>query len=374
MDLARRFFGPILALMACGASAQDGAEPDFDPLASDTPDEVATTWQPFVEALLRGDRVSGLPAGREDLERVRARIRLGGIWTPSAESGWSFGVAGEAAIGTGANKDSLINNDVEDVDGIGLDQAWVRWRFGANAQGELLAGKAPLPLTLSPLLWDDDLRPVGASLRFGGTAGEFDRWHLTVGGFAPDPLDEGGSRLTAAQFGWHWREGAPTSAGLLLGYLDYSQLDSLARAGLGRGNTLIAGRYRDEFRILDLQVFVRHQLGAKWLEARIDRARNLGADADDDGTRASLVYGDRFDPQQPGWEFGWSWQRQQRNAVLAAVTADDWWFHTAARGHMPWIGYGFNQTWSLRLAAFFETRDGLDENTERLLLDLEARW
>ena len=62
--------------------------------------------------------------------------------------------------------------------------------------------------------------------------------------------------------------------------------------------------------------------------------------------------------------------------VLArrSVNADDWWFHTAARGNMPWLGYGFDATWSLRLAAFFETRDGLSEKTERVLLDVAARW
>ena len=88
------------------------------------------------------------------------------------------------------------------------------------------------------------------------------------------------------------------------------------------------------------------------------------------------MLGDRF---QGGWEFGWAWERIQRDAVLAAVTADDWWFHTASRGHMPWLGYGFRTTWlgaswSMRLAGFFETRDGLDERTRRVLLDLEARW
>lgn len=364
------WFAALVAALVQPALAQDEFDPDFEATDATPP----ATWQPFVEALIRGDRVTGLPGGREDLERVRARVRAGGIWTLPAEDRLSFGVALEGAIGTGANKSSLVNNDLEEVDGLALDQAWLRWRFGAGDGAEALLGKAPLPLSLTPLVWDDDLRPVGASLRFSGSAGEFDRWHFGFGGFAPDPLDERGSRLAAAQFGWHWREGAPISAGALLGYLHFSSLDPLARAGLGRGNTLVAGSYRDEFRLLDLQLYLRHQLGGKWLEARINRVRNLGAEGEDDATRASLVYGDRFDPQQSGWEFGWSWQRQQRNAVLAAVTGDEWWFHTAARGHMPWVGFGFNATWSIRAAAFFETRDGLDERTERWLLDLEARW
>jgi hypothetical protein len=358
----------VAICLLCAASLLQAQDQDpFDPDPAFEIDEAGGSWRPFGEMLLRGDRVTGLPGGRADLERVRFRGRIGAIREGEA---LSFGVAAEAAIGTGANKDSLINNDVEDVDGVGLDQAWLRWRAGDHLA--LQFGKAPLPLALSPLLWDDDLRPIGASVHLGGAARGFDRWHFDLGMFAPDPLAERGPRFAAAQVGWHWREGAPLSGGALLAYVDHQDLDDFARAGLGRGNSVVAGRYLFDYRILDLQLYLRKRVGEKSLEARIDLARNLDAPREDRGTRASLVYGDRF--TQPGWEFGWAWQRMQRNAVLAAVTADDWWFHTAARGHMPWIGYGFDATWSLRLAAFFETRDGLDEATERLLLDLEARW
>jgi hypothetical protein len=59
---------------------------------------------------------------------------------------------------------------------------------------------------------------------------------------------------------------------------------------------------------------------------------------------------------------------------MAAFNADDWWFHSSARGHMPWFGYGIDDTWNLRLAGFREQRDGLDQHTERVLLDLRADW
>ena len=367
----KRWLSVGLLVVASSVLAQD--EPDFDP-ASDTLDAPAPAWRWFGELTLRGDRVTGLPGGREDLERARSRVRWGGLWNDHSDDGVAFGFALEGAIGTGSNKRSLVNNDVEDVDGLGLDQLWVRKRFGSadGLTGQALLGVAPLPLELSPMLWDDDLRPVGAGLRLGAAAGDLNRWQIDVGSFVPDPLNEREARLNAAQFGWHWREGAPTSAGLLIGYLDWSDLDDLARAGLGRGNSLVAGRYRFDYRLLDAQVYLRRQMGEKALVARLDRVTNLDADNDDDGTRASLVYGDRLN--QPGWEFGWAWQRIQRDAVLAAMTADDWWFHTAARGHMPWVGYGINATWSLRVAGFFETRDGLNDRTRRLLIDLDARW
>ena len=364
----------VLLLLAFAAVAPAWAqvteEPDFEGAVEGEDGNAPAAWRPFGEALLRGDRVTGLPAGREDLERAKLRLRWGGVWNPDRHDRLSFGVAGEGAIATGANKDNLANNDVEEADAITLDQLWIRWRGGDRFWLEL--GKAPLPLELSPLLWDGDLRPTGGSLRTWGTLGDFNRWQLDLGVFTPNPLEETGAKLLAAQFGWHWREGAPFSGGALLSYLDYSDLDELERARLGRGNSLSAGRYVNDYRLIDAQFYVRGVVHEKPLEGRLDLVRNLDAERDRNGVRASLIYGDRFN--QPGWELGWAWQRIQRDAVLAAVNADDWWFHTAARGHMPWIGYGFGRIWSVRLAAFFETRDGLDERTKRLLLDVEARW
>jgi hypothetical protein len=349
----------LLVLASAPAFAQD--EPDFE-----IDDAAASRWSPLVDLALRADRVTGLPNQRADLERVRGRLRLGGTWQGDTVT---FGVAGEAGQGSDDNADSLANNDVEKSDGANLDQLWLRWQ--ANEHASVQAGKAPVTLDLTPMLWDDDLRPIGASARFGGATGETSRWQLDVGGFAPDPLGERSATLGAVQLGWHGGEGTPLGVGLLLGYLEWSGLGGYARAGLGRGNTVVAGRYANDYRLLDAQAYVRGRVFERPLEARIDRVRNLEAAADDTGTRASLVLGDRF---QGGWEFGWAWQRIERNAVLAAVNADDWWFHAAARGNMPWIGDGFGPAWSVRLAAFFETRDGLSDKTERLLLDVAARW
>ena len=69
-----------------------------------------------------------------------------------------------------------------------------------------------------------------------------------------------------------------------------------------------------------------------------------------------------------------SWQRIQRDAVPAAFNEDDWWFHSAARGVMPWVAYGLDETWSVQLSGFFERPDGRDERITRVLLDVRARW
>ena len=80
----------------------------------------------------------------------------------------------------------------------------------------------------------------------------------------------------------------------------------------------------------------------------------------------------RLDPQD--LQLSVMAKRAQRDAVLAAFAEDDWWFHTFARGYMPWVAYGFGPHLTLQATAFLERRDGIDEYTDRYLLDLRSRW
>jgi hypothetical protein len=149
-------------------------------------------------------------------------------------------------------------------------------------------------------------------------------------------------------------------------------LQQLTTQGLARTNRKAAGKLVSDFRLLDLQLVGHTEVGTWPLEARLDLLRNTGANSARDGARFSVVLGDRF--QSGGWEFGLAQQRSQRDAAMAAFSADDWWFHSFAHGVMPWVGYGFAERWSARLAGFHELRDGLSKHTDRILLDLESRW
>ena len=356
----------LAALLPTLGAAQD------DPLLQPTPQESApaSTLTFDGDALLRIERTTNLPGARPspDLDRVRSRVRAGLTWTPRDDV--EVRAALKGALGSDANRDNRLNTDNERSDGAALDEAFVRWRPREGTA--LTLGKAPMPLELSPLVWDRDLRPAGFSVDHSIAVGDYNRVQLLAGTFAGDLLYHDRSRIAAVQAAWRWREGAPTSGAVLLGYLDFSNLDALARNGLGRTNLRTANGFVSDYRLLDLQFVARHDFGAWPLEARLDLVRNLGADEDADGARLSLVAGDRRRARQ--WEFGFAWQRQQRDAVLAAFSEDDWWFHSFARGAMPWLGYGVSDNLALRLAGFRERRDGLDTHTKRVLLDLEARW
>ncbi len=356
----------LAALLPIPASAQD------DPLLQSSSQDAApaSTLTFDGEALLRIERTTNIPGVRPspDLDRERARVRLGATWTPRADLEVRGAIKG--ALGSDSNRDNRLDNDNERSDAAALDEAFLRWR---PREGTALTfGKAPMPLELSPLVWDRDLRPAGIGIDHSIAVGDYNRVQLLAGALASDLLYHDRSRIAAVQAAWRWHEGAPTSGAVLLGYLDFSNLDALARNGLGRTNLRDANGFVSDFRLLDLQLVARHDFGAWPVEARLDLVRNLGADEDADAARLSLVAGDRR--RARSWELGFAWQRQQRDAVLAAVTEDDWWFHSFARGAMPWLGYGISDNLALRLAGFRERRDGLDTHTRRVLLDLEARW
>lgn len=363
-----RFVCGVLGLIGVLAGSPVAAQESIDEAEVDS----TSSGTPVLDVLLRFERTD-LPGRLEALERFRSRVRAG--YRYFGDSGTEWGVVVEGALGSDDNRSNIENNDNEKSDGAGLDEAYVRHRF--NDSVALQLGKAPLPLELTPLTWDRDLRPIGASIELVGDVRDYDQWLLRAGAFRTDHLYDERSRLVALQAGYAWMAGAPSNVRVLIGWLGFDELVELSRNGLGRTNRRTPAGYVSDYRLLDLQVIAETPLAGRPLVARLNGVRNLGADDLDRGARGSLVWGDA---RQGGLELGWSIQRIQRDAVLAAVNEDDWWFHSFANGWMPWVAYGFDGPasiggrWRVQASAFIERRDGAPRDTRRFLLDLGAEW
>jgi hypothetical protein len=363
----RRPHGSLLVI-ACALSAGVPIASAQDAILDATEAPAERSWFPLGDFWTGYDHVSGLPNGRGDVSRLRARLRAGILWNVTPD--WELGGSVHLMQGTDSNSDNRRNNDNERSDDVGLDQLFARWRHGENTR--VTVGKTPLPLDLSPMLWDPDIRPAGVSIDHSIPLAQFSRLELVAGYFAGQHLYGDTSRIATAEMAWRIREGAPTHAVLILSFVDFEDLGELTRQGLARTNTVVAGRLVNDYRLLDLQMAGHVELAHWPVEARVDLVDNLGADESNQGARASLVAGDRTRPR--AWEFGCAIQRIQRDAVMAAFNSDDWWFHSAMRGQLAWIGYGIDATWNVRLAGFHERRDGLHEYTDRVRLDLTATW
>jgi hypothetical protein len=354
----------VLWVLLIGASGSLLAQ---DPLADLSVEPPASGWITQGDVLLRAERTESIPARADALERLRFRGRFG---LRREFDRVEFGATLEGAAGSDRNQDNRANNDNERSDSVNLDELYLRWRAGENTT--LLAGKTVFPIALTPLIWDDDLRPIGLSASHSISVGDFNRLGLVGGYFAGDHLYDDESRIAALQLGWFWREGMDFSGDAQLAWLDFSDLQTLVDRGLGRTNRRVAGVLVSDYRLVDLQIGIQARVNEALWRARLDVVRNTGADDNADGARFSAIYGDSR--QAGGLEVGVAVQRFQRDAVVAAFTSDDWWFHSFARGVMPWVAYGISDHWRLQLSGFRETRDGLADSTDRLLLDLRGTW
>lgn len=347
-----RSFAVLCLVASSAASAQDPAD--------------AEDWQFYGDLRLRADQVKDLP-NRGEVDRVRIHALLGArrFFSPAIEAG----VALKGATGDDRNADNVRFLDNQESDEFGVGEAWLRWY--ASPKTLLEIGKAPLPLALSAMTWDHDLRPLGLSLQQDFTVRTFDRISLLVGGFRGLHIDETESRLDAAQLSWHLQEGSPQAATVRLGWLRFDDLEVLAADRRGRTNRTLGASYLSEFELLNLTLEKHWMTRFGPLLAEVDLVDNRDAIEAGQGGRLSLRLGNSR--RDAGWEFGAAWQRIQREAVLAAVNEDDWWFPSAMRGFMPWVAYGFSESLRLRLAAFVERRDDRPEHLKRVLLDLQLQ-
>jgi hypothetical protein len=353
--------------LASGVHAQ-GTDDPFDTRDEMENADPGSSLSTQFDLRLRLERTTNIPARTDDIERFRARLRAGLSYL--TDNGFELGAAAELAQGSDDNVDNKRNKDNEKSDSINLDQLYARYFFGENTSATV--GKTNLTLTLSPLVWDQDLRPIGLGVQSEFAAAELSNWRINAGYFAPDFVyDNRNARLAAVQVGYQFQPGAPDHFSVWLGYLRFSDLNQLPAEGIGRTNRRIGTTLVSDYELLDLQFNAQLDLDGVPVQFRADGLRNLGAKDQRDAGRVSLSAGDAA---TGGFEMGFAYQRAARDAVLAVAADDDWWFQSFARGGMPWFAYGFDSGWGMRLSGFDERRDGISKATTRVLFDVSKLW
>jgi hypothetical protein len=345
-------------------------------MAANDQDQAAAQFEPFADVRLRGDFVRDLPRPVDkDFDRGIFRARPGVRWLP--DDALEFGAALRINLGTDGNGKTRFNVDNEKADDAGLDQAYLLAHLGADT--DLLVGQTTFPLWLSPMVWDPDLRPQGVSVRHGIPVGDFSSLELLGGVFLGNHLYGDKSRIRAAQAIFNLNEGTPLAWRFSLAWLDFSELDKLADEGLARTNRVAletyAGEYgptatyANEYSLADVRAGVTLNKFGFPVRLQLDAVRNVSVGSDGFGFRADLILGDSR--RRHGPEVGGSWQRVQREAVVAAFANDDWWFHTRMRGTMLWAAYGITDSLRVQLSGFAERLDVASDHNWRALIDVE---
>lgn len=356
--------GGLAACIALLALAGAARADDLDLGAGPAPN--ALVWSG--DFLLRQDVEHSWPGGDNE-SRLLARLRYGFNWQLGPQ--WLMGAALRVNESTKGNQYVVEYNDNQRPRDLALDSLYLQY---SPAEGQHLeVGKDALPLDLSRMLWDPNLRPAGFSYSSHGQLSDATGLRLAAGAFLGQHLFDDQSRIYAAQIGLRFREQDTAQPELILSYLHFTGLENLLRAGEDRGNPFIvvpSPEFVDQFDLADLQ-FVLHVGTPTPFRLLVDVDKNLGAaDGDDRAGRIEMALGDSG--FAGGQEFGFAAERMQRSAVQGAFNSDEWWFHAGSRGTMLWYGYGWSDRVNLRFNWFHEQPDGSWHWWNRFMLDL--RW
>jgi hypothetical protein len=101
--------------------------------------------------------------------------------------------------------DSNPTPSAKNSDTIGIGQVYLGWR--ASDWLELTVGKMPMPLYVTPLIWDSDINPEGAAEKFKYTVGDVDLF-ATFGQFMYQDSNPDNSIPSSDTFLLAWQLGA----------------------------------------------------------------------------------------------------------------------------------------------------------------------
>ncbi len=336
---------------------------------------------------LRHETDSGVDH-RDDRNRERVRARIGVNYQINDE----LVVGGRIITGNRDDPQSPHQTlgNVFDSFEISLDRAFVTYRPQWAEGAWLTAGKFAHPFIQNPvypeLVWDADVQPEGVAVGYTfRDLGFLDRLDIVAGQYIllqQGRLDEASTFVAQISGQKALTDDLNLSGGV--GWYRYTSLSpdgSLAVLGDNAGNAIAGDDFLSRFSIVNPIVALTYRGFPKPLTASGELIVNTrAARSDGTGWAAGIAYGETRNAKD--WRVYFQYQDLERDAVVSALSQDDFTFGTNFRG--PVFGAQYQITdnigvhaWALLAervsdSSFFSSDAGDDQF--RFRLDLNIRF
>jgi|SRR5262245_20071167 len=319
------------------------------PLAAQEPAPVyqssRTSFAFHVDALLRQEWTEDvlLPTGELDDHRTRFQIR------PRFEYGrehFALGVGGDFNYSSDENIEPrpLLLRDNYDSRDARLDLAFARLEPARWLRLE--GGRFEMPVRLTEMIWDRDLRPQGAALTLAhrGESG-IDRFSLTaLGAKGSHVFEDDGVKMLIISGQATFAGQADSSlqlVGSFVAWDDVNELETMIR----RQNTRVDGNLVLDYHVVDLQLRIRPAFDPP-MQLVVDYAWNAAVDDQNKGLWLAAMIGSL---QTARARAEYTFAKVDKDATLAAYATDDFFWSTGWEGHRGELAMKASSKGSLHL-------------------------
>jgi hypothetical protein len=212
-------------------------------------------------------------------------------------------------------------------------------------------GRFEMPVALTEMIWDKDLRPQGGAI----TVGVKDRGSLKRAGVtalwarSSHVFDDGDATMTLVSANVVFRTGETASVEIVGSYVDFSDFQGM-QAFIRRQNTRVNGQLVLDYNVMDFVGRFRRS-GALPVQLVAEYGWNTATSANNQGLWLAGVLGSL--QSGAGARLEYTYARVDKDATLAAYGGDDFFWVTGWRGHRGDLGFKLLRQVSLHAVAHF---------------------
>jgi hypothetical protein len=191
-------------------------------------------------------------------------------------------------------------------------------------------GRFRMPVALTEMLWDRDLRPQGAAvtLRPGGSSGSTRLALTALGARGSHAFEDEDTEMLLLSAGLDLPASGQSRLELTGSYLAFRDIASIEPM-IRRQNTRLAGAFVNDYHVVDGILRLRHEGGLP-TQFVVDYAWNTSVDQDNKGLWLAAILGSTKLSRS---RLEYTYATVDKDATLAAYAGDDFFWATGWAGH-----------------------------------------